>query len=96
MARWISVENAPQSPQSLGCADGAPHTESSYNARHREVLQTVRRALALSHVRVGSDLFVHHTSIVGTGYRSLEDGQKVEFDVGQGRKGDEAQNVRVV
>jgi CspA family cold shock protein len=44
----------------------------------------------------GSDLFVHHTSIVGTGYRSLEDGQKVEFDVGQGRKGDEAQNVRVV
>jgi len=44
----------------------------------------------------GSDLFVHHTSIVGTGYRSLEDGQKVEFDVGPGRKGDEAQNVRVV
>jgi len=44
----------------------------------------------------GSDLFVHHTSIVGTGYRSLEDGQKVEFDVGQGRKGDEAQNVRVI
>ncbi len=44
----------------------------------------------------GSDVFVHHTSIVGTGYRSLEDGQKVEFDVGQGRKGDEAQNVRVV
>jgi CspA family cold shock protein len=44
----------------------------------------------------GRDLFVHHTSIVGTGYRSLEDGQKVEFDVGQGRKGDEAQNVRVV
>ena len=44
----------------------------------------------------GSDLFVHHTNIVGTGYRSLEDGQKVEFEVGQGRKGDEAQNVRVI
>ena len=44
----------------------------------------------------GSDLFVHHTSIVGTGYRTLEDGQKVEFEVGPGRKGDEAQNVRVI
>ena len=44
----------------------------------------------------GSDLFVHHTNIVGTGYRSLEDGQTVEFEVGQGRKGDEAQNVRVI
>jgi cold shock protein len=44
----------------------------------------------------GSDVFVHHTSIVGTGYKSLEDGQKVEFDVGPGRKGDEAQNVRVI
>jgi CspA family cold shock protein len=44
----------------------------------------------------GSDLFVHHTNIVGTGYRSLEDGQAVEFEVGQGRKGDEAQNVRVI
>jgi CspA family cold shock protein len=44
----------------------------------------------------GNDVFVHHTSIVGEGYRSLEDGQKVEFDVGPGRKGEEAQNVRVI
>jgi CspA family cold shock protein len=44
----------------------------------------------------GSDLFVHHTNIVGDGYRSLEDGQTVEFEVGQGRKGDEAQKVRVI
>jgi CspA family cold shock protein len=44
----------------------------------------------------GQDVFVHHTNIVGTGYKSLEDGQKVEFDIGPGRKGDEAQNVRVI
>ncbi|MDD9368959.1 MAG: cold-shock protein [Acidimicrobiales bacterium] len=42
------------------------------------------------------DVFVHYSNIEGGGYRSLEAGQAVEFEVGQGRKGDEAQNVRVV
>ena len=42
------------------------------------------------------DVFVHYSNIQGSGYRSLEAGQKVEFEVGPGRKGDEAQNVRVV
>ena len=44
----------------------------------------------------GDALFVHYSNIQGTGYRSLEEGQRVEFDVGPGRKGDEAQNVRVI
>jgi len=44
----------------------------------------------------GDDVFVHFSSIEGSGYRSLEEGQRVEFEVGPGRKGDEAQNVRVV
>ena len=44
----------------------------------------------------GDDVFVHFSSIQGDGYRSLEDGQRVEFDVAPGRKGEEAQNVRVV
>ena len=44
----------------------------------------------------GDDVFVHHSNISGDGYKSLDEGQKVEFDIGQGRKGDEAQNVRVV
>lgn len=44
----------------------------------------------------GDDVFVHFSNIVGEGYKTLEEGQKVEFDVGPGRKGDEAQNVRVV
>ena len=44
----------------------------------------------------GDDVFVHYANIEGSGYRSLEEGQRVEFDVGPGRKGDEAQNVKVV
>ena len=43
-----------------------------------------------------ADLFVHYSNIQGTGYRSLQQGQRVEFDVAPGRKGQEAQNVRVV
>ena len=44
----------------------------------------------------GKDVFVHFSGIAGTGYRSLDEGQRVEFDVAPGKKGDEAQNVRSV
>ncbi len=41
----------------------------------------------------GTDIFVHHTSIQGTGFKSLAEGQKVTFDVEQGPKGPKAVNV---
>jgi superfamily II DNA/RNA helicase len=44
----------------------------------------------------GDDVFVHFSAIQGTGYRSLDEGQRVEFDVAPGRKGEEAQNVRAI
>jgi len=44
----------------------------------------------------GDDVFVHYSSIQSPGYKSLSVGQQVEFDVAPGRKGEEAQNVRVV
>jgi len=44
----------------------------------------------------GDDVFVHFSNIVGEGYKSLDEGQNVEFDVAPGRKGEEAQNVRVI
>lgn len=44
----------------------------------------------------GEDVFVHYSNIQGSGYRSLEEGQQVEFDTAPGRKGEEAQNVRVI
>ena len=42
------------------------------------------------------DLFVHFSNIEGSGYKSLQEGDKVEFEVAPGRKGEEAQNVRVI
>jgi len=44
----------------------------------------------------GEDVFVHFSNIQGTGYKTLDEGQQVEFDVAPGRKGEEAQNVRVI
>lgn len=42
------------------------------------------------------DVFVHFSNIEGSGYKSLDEGQIVEFDIAPGRKGDEAHNVRKV
>jgi len=47
-------------------------------------------------VEGGEDVFVHYSNIAGDGYRSLDEGQTVEFEVGPGRKGPEALNVRTV
>jgi len=44
----------------------------------------------------GEDVFVHFRAIVGEGYRSLEEGQRVEFNVTQGQKGPQAEEVSVV
>ncbi|CAB4725226.1 MAG: cold-shock protein [Actinobacteria bacterium] len=44
----------------------------------------------------GDDVFVHYSNIQGDGYKSLDEGQRVEFDVAPGRKGEEAQNVRAI
>ena len=42
------------------------------------------------------DVFVHFSNIAGDGYKSLDDGQQVEFEIGAGRKGPEALNVRPI
>jgi CspA family cold shock protein len=44
----------------------------------------------------GNDVFVHFSAIMGTGYKSLEEGQQVEFEITQGPKGPQAANVRVI
>ena len=42
----------------------------------------------------GKDIFVHYSAVQGDGFKTLEEGQKVEFDVTQGPKGEQATNVR--
>jgi CspA family cold shock protein len=42
----------------------------------------------------GKDLFVHFSAIQGAGFKTLKEGQKVQFEVGQGPKGPSASNVR--
>ena len=44
----------------------------------------------------GEDLFVHHTGIAGTGFKSLEEGAKVSFEATRGKKGMQAENVTPV
>ncbi|HEY8911420.1 MAG TPA: cold shock domain-containing protein [Desulfosporosinus sp.] len=43
----------------------------------------------------GEDIFVHFQSVIGEGFRTLEEGQAVEFDVIQGTRGEQASNVKV-
>lgn len=44
----------------------------------------------------GTEVFVHHTAIQATGFRTLEEGQRVEFDVTSGPKGLKAENVHPI
>ncbi|MHB8191521.1 MAG: cold-shock protein [Ferrimicrobium sp.] len=44
----------------------------------------------------GDDVFVHFSNIQGDGYKSLEEGQRVEFETAPGKKGEEAQNVHII
>lgn len=44
----------------------------------------------------GPDVFVHFSAITGTGYRELQENQRVEFEVIQGQKGPQAEDVRLI
>ncbi len=44
----------------------------------------------------GNDVFVHHTAITGDGYKTLDEGAEVEFDITQGPKGEQATNVKKI
>ena len=44
----------------------------------------------------GADVFVHYSEINGSGSRTLDEGQRVEFEIGQGQKGPQAQGVTVI
>ena len=55
-----------------------------------------RQGLWLHRPESGEDVFVHFSAIQAAGYRSLDEGQVVEFDVASGPKGAQAANVRLL
>ncbi len=58
---------------------------------------TTKRASASSLRTTGSaDVFAHFSAIAGNGYKSLEENQKVEFEITEGRKGPQAENISVI
>jgi cold shock protein len=65
-------------------------------SRNGQVLQRGKGYAFIAPDEGGRDLFVHYSAITGTGLRSLEAGQKVEYDVKQGTRGPEATNVRAI
>jgi len=69
--------------------------EGQDGARHCEVVQR-RRGYGFIAVEGGQDVFVHVSAITGGGDRSLQEGQQVEFDITQGQKGPQAENVKVI
>ena len=44
----------------------------------------------------GKDVFVHHSAVQGEGYKTLDEGQAVEFEITQGPKGEQAANVKKI
>lgn len=94
----------------FGCESGAMSSDSSI-WRTSALIQQKRMIVVQGTVKFfnadkgfgfiapdegGDDVFVHFSNIIDTGFKSLEDGQRVEFEIGQGRKGDEAQQVKAI
>ena len=67
-----------------------------YGNRNREVVQRCEGVWVHHPADGGKDVFVHHSSIVGDGFKSLAEGAQVQFEAVDGAKGPEAKSVAAV
>ncbi len=88
-------------PRGLGC--GVPQMRGRFISGREFSLTTgtvkffnAEKGFGFISREQGEDVFVHYSNIQASGYRTLDEGQRVEFDVAPGRKGEEAQNVRPI
>lgn len=55
-----------------------------------------RKGFGFIEIEGGGDVFVHFSAIQGSGFKTLNEGQRVSFDIAEGKKGKEATNVRAI
>ena len=94
-APWRNEKPVQVSAGAVGTATHAPEVAGEWPSGTIKWFDA-RKGFGFIEREGNSDVFVHFSAIEGDGYRRLEEGQQVEFEVGPGRKGDEARRVRVL
>ena len=93
MGLSAAVQYAPPAP---GTSSGSKKESIDHLATGTVKFFNAEKGYGFISREQGDDVFVHFSNIQGDGYKSLDEGQQVEFDVAPGRKGEEAQNVRPI
>ena len=75
------------------CGTGPTPEGDDHGHRHRQVVQRGKGFGFIEQDGGGADVFAHYSNIAAQGYRELREGQKVSFDVTQGQKGPQAENI---
>jgi CspA family cold shock protein len=96
---WYTPRVALTLRRGRGFPHGVLETNESTIRRQIEVLGTVKwfnnsKGYGFIGREDGPDVFVHYSAIVGDGYRTLQEGDPVEFEIVQGPKGPQASNVQ--
>jgi cold shock protein len=92
----VSEKRRPQQEERLFCCGGAPRKKGGLQYMAQGTVKWFNDDKGYGFIAPdegGEDVFVHHSGIAGNGYKSLDEGAKVSYEVTQGRKGLQADNV---